>query len=69
MTRRIFVDRLPETTHGEFLYCWVCGGEFSATKADYFWMPAGKPFTCSAGHRSHPLQLVGRQCQIVEVRP
>jgi hypothetical protein len=37
---------LPERTSGEFLWCPECGGEFSATRGDYFWKPPAEPFVC-----------------------
>jgi hypothetical protein len=58
------LDNLPSRVTGESLYCWRCGEHYSATRGDYFWMPADQPFECrgqhGAYHRPVRLQLVRR---------
>lgn len=58
------LSNLPDRVTGEFLHCWRCGGEFSATRGDYFWMPSDKALECrgshGAYHRPIALQLVRR---------
>jgi hypothetical protein len=66
---------LPESTlpaaggpgAGAFLYCPRCGGEWSATRADYWALDPDAPMLCRDGHRSTMLRLVKRVCQLVEV--
>src|SRR2546427_12524566 len=57
-------DLLDPSGAGAFLWCPRCGGEFSATRGDYFWKPAGEAFTCRGPvglrHRKGNLQLVRR---------
>lgn len=68
---------LPESTlpeaggpgAGAFLYCPRCGGEFSATRGDYWALWPDAPMVCREGHRSTLLRLVRRECQLKEVRP
>jgi len=75
MTRGVTVDQLPESTlpeagglgAGVLLYCWKCGGEYSATRGDY-WALEGdqdKPLRCDVGHRPINLQLVRRVVSMV----
>lgn len=40
------VSDLPEQAGAAFLWCESCGGEYSATRGDYFWMSAADEFTC-----------------------
>ena len=45
--KRITVADLPiAPAHGVCLRCPRCGGEFSATRGDYFWYPMTRPFRC-----------------------
>jgi hypothetical protein len=63
-TMSVKLDNLPSRVTGEFLHCLKCGGEYSATRGDYFWMPVDQPFECrgqyGAYHRPVRLQLVRR---------
>ncbi len=70
----LFDDTLPEQGGpgaSAFLWCPRCGGEFSATRGDYFWKPAGEAFTCRGPvglrHRKVNLQLVRRESRLVPV--
>lgn len=45
----VTIDDLKDQTlisGTEFLYCEICGSEYSANKADYFLMEPGETFTC-----------------------
>jgi 5-methylcytosine-specific restriction endonuclease McrA len=56
----VTVEDLPELIGAPgprpLLLCRCCGGEFSANKSDYFWMPAGDVFECC--ECGEPLELV-----------
>jgi hypothetical protein len=72
---------LPESTlpeagglgAGAFLYCRRCGGEFSATRGDYWALAPDAAMTCNgwpgARHRLIALRLVRRECQLIAVEP
>jgi len=60
---RVGVADLPETTHGEFLYCAECDGRYSATRGDYFWMGTEQPFLC--GECNEPMILATERREIV----
>ncbi len=45
---------LIDAPAGAFLHCAECGGEYSATADDYFFLPVNHEFMCC----EQPLQLV-----------
>lgn len=47
-----------------YMTCLDCGGEYSTTPGDYFWMPDGKVFTCDVC--GQPMALV-REVRAIEV--
>ena len=49
--------------HPVFLHCRICGGEFSATKGDYF---MADPNTVMK-HCGRPMHLVTERRQLIEV--
>lgn len=68
MSRRVLLGDLGDITdrdrRGELLYCRKCGGEYSATRGDYWNMDPRKPFKCCGVN----MLLVTRQCRLVEVK-
>lgn len=58
------VSDLPESTleSGAFLYCPECDERYSATRGDYFWMPANEPILC--GNEGNPMVLATETCTI-----
>lgn len=47
VTPRDLKDTILNPEHGgEFLKCWICGGESSANKGDYFMHRDDYVFTC-----------------------
>jgi hypothetical protein len=65
------VDMLPVSpAYGLFMVCSrpLCvdrraGNHYSCHRGDYFWMPAGKGFTCSECHA--PMMLAREERRIV----
>lgn len=47
------------------LRCPACGGEYSATRGDYFLSPPETVMACRQGHRAVPLVLVTREVRYV----
>jgi hypothetical protein len=58
----LHVRELPESAGNQFLYCDECGGEYSATRGDYFWMSPSETLECHSPEHVHaqPLRLVVR---------
>ena len=50
--------------HPVFLQCRICGGEFSATRGDYFMASPDQVMT----HCGRPMRLVTERRQLIEVR-
>lgn len=59
-------DLLNTAPSGVCLYCTACGGEYSATRGDYFWMPFNKPFRCQTDRTL--LKLVQKRTTRHEIR-
>lgn len=51
------------------LLCRACGGEYSATRGDYFLLPRDHVLTCANGHRAWRLELVTRHTVYRPVGP
>ena len=58
-----------------FLFCDVCGAEYSATKGDYWNHPSDHVFTCDHGGEEGnfgdfpetPMRLVRKECRFVDL--
>jgi len=67
--RLLHVRDLPKqsgpTPPHPMLHCPRCGGEYSACRGDYFWMPPDKAFRC--GECRGALVLVTKQVTYTEL--